>query len=184
MIFNLDQTPDDKPLLLLDVDGVINVFNHNHNSRLYLRHTAHTNQGSFRLKIRTDLKDHLAKLAEHYHLVWCTMWDEEANEHIGPLVGLPSLPYLPVSGHQKGVVYAENNRQLHRKVPSIVARVDDRRFAWVDDELSLADHAWADRRSLAVPTHVEKTDERQGLIDHQVKRLVVWAQSLKEDKEA
>lgn len=182
-VFNNEDTPEDKPLLLLDVDGVINVFNGS--QRGYIMHRATVGHGTFPLKIRTEMSVWLEKLSEHFHLVWCTMWNDEANTHIGPVVGLPVLPYVPVYGRYRGAVYAESDRLLHPKVHAIKEHVPGRAFAWVDDEISRRDLLWAENRSKAfAPTHLEKTDERQGLIDHQVKRLVTWAMSLKEKSEA
>lgn len=40
----------------------------------------------------------LLQLAEETNseLVWCTFWENDANEHIGPLIGLPELPVAPL----------------------------------------------------------------------------------------
>jgi hypothetical protein len=41
----------------------------------------------------------LLQLAQDFdcELVWCTTWQDQANEHIAPLVGLPELPFIPLT---------------------------------------------------------------------------------------
>ena len=69
-------------------------------------------------------------LALPFELIWATTWEEEANEFIAPLVGLPALPCIAW----------QQPRPVPRgrgcwKTPEVVAWAGGRPFAWVDDEV-------------------------------------------------
>lgn len=71
-------------------------------------------------------------------LVWATAWMHDANEVIGPLLGLPPLPVadLPDAPLEDPV------DTLHWKTKALVETADGRPFVWVDDEIADIDRAW------------------------------------------
>lgn len=169
MILEESMLTPGRPALLLDVDGVINLFNQSHNSDRYERHQV----GPYPIKFRRTIGSTLLALGEHFTLVWCTMWDDLANTELAPLLGTPAFPYIPCwdNAHECS---AESN--LHHKVAMIELHMGDHPFAWVDDEITGHDHSWALLRTGKVaPTTLVKTDGRVGLEDHQVNKLMVWA---------
>lgn len=171
-----DLPPDPRPLLLLDVDGVINVFNRSQNHKLYSYHRVEVSNGIFKVQMRRDLKDWLFELTGHFVPVWCTMWREEANTFLAPLLELPDLPVIECK-------YSEQGRpdKCHDKITDIEVEVGDRPFAWVDDEITTADEAWAFLRTQSgFPTKVMKTDERMGLQRFHVDRLIAWAKEVRD----
>jgi len=81
-----------KPLLLVDVDGVISLFGFTPDERP---------AGSFLTVdgilhyLSAAAGEHLRRLSARYELVWCTGWEEKADEHLPHLLGLPAgLPFL------------------------------------------------------------------------------------------
>src|SRR5947209_10020963 len=74
-----------KPLLLIDVDGVISLFGFD---------PARPPPGRFALVdgiahfLSATAGAHLRELAADYELVWCTGWEEKANEHLPLALGL------------------------------------------------------------------------------------------------
>ena len=81
-----------RPLLLVDVDGVISLFGFVH---------ASPPSGHYQLVdgithfLSGAAADHLRRLSEDYELVWCTGWEEKANEYLPLALGLPAqLPHL------------------------------------------------------------------------------------------
>lgn len=174
LILDVKKLSYDKPLLLIDVDGVLNAINTNQGSRVYNIFKA----GPFTIRFRHELGDWLKRLSEHFHLIWATMWDAEANTELAPRLGLPHLPYIPCWDAQD--VYVEwNGHRLHTKVPCIEKLVEDWPFAWIDDTLTRGDLLWAEwrERNLA-PTHLLKIDPRMGLLEHHVNKLIGWAKEV------
>lgn len=157
-----------KPILLVDVDGVISLFGFTSSDRP--AGTWLIVDGSPHL-ISSAAAEHLQALGEDFELVWCTGWEEKANEYLPGLLGLPSdLPFLsfdlnPGRGH------------AHWKLAAIEAYAGpDRALAWVDDALNEACHAWASER--AAPTLLVETLPEIGLGDRDVAALVGWARGL------
>jgi hypothetical protein len=68
-----------KPLLLVDVDGVISLFGFSSDSRPA---GAWMNVDGIRHRISATAGAHLQALAATFDLVWCTGWEEKANEHL------------------------------------------------------------------------------------------------------
>jgi hypothetical protein len=102
-------------------------------------------------------------------LVWATTWLEEANEVVGPIVGLPKLPVLgwpdtPVE---------EGPRGLHWKTRPLVAWAGGRPFIWVDDEIRAMDRQWvaADHPG---PALLHRVNPAKGLEDADFAVLADW----------
>jgi Swiss Army Knife RNA repair-like protein len=90
-------------------------------------------------------------------LVWATRWMAEANEVLGPRLGLPGLPLLD---------WSEDGEELppgvHGKTPALVRWAAGRPFVWLDDEIFDADRRWiAAHHAGAVLAH--RVDPRSGL---------------------
>lgn len=175
-VLDLSAIPDDgRPLLLIDVDGVLNIFNGSQNRKLYVEHQV----GPYRIKFRIGMSDWLVELVDHFIPVWCTMWDDSANLDLCPLLDWPSLPYIPCADTRDNAVEWGGNL-LHSKVDPITRHVGDRPFVWIDDEVGKHDFAWATARDRHVaPTQLIKTDDRVGLERHHVNRLIKWAELIK-----
>jgi hypothetical protein len=139
-----------QPLILIDVDGVLNIYPRRA-SQLgtpWIDAKCRVAGWSLRVTLNPDHGPMLLALAEKHdaQLVWATTWERDANREISPLVGLPTD--LPVIG-------VERDRQMlgspvpgvMRKVPYVADYVGGRPFVWFDDDLSprdgeyLADHA-------------------------------------------
>lgn len=167
---------DPRPWLLLDVDGVLNIFNGSQNQTLYSRHAITLPNGIFKIKMRRDLKIWLLELTDHFVPVWCTMWNDEANTYLCDLLGMPELPVIPCSYDGTEDPYC------HAKVRSIREHVPaDRALAWVDDEINQYDEDWGIVRDITTPTKLIWTDERQGLQRHHVDKLIAWSKGVLSD---
>ncbi len=103
--------------------------------------------------------EHLRALADEFELVWCTGWEEKANEYLPFALGLPSaLPH---------VVLDEVNRS-HWKIPAIDRFAGSSRpLAWIDDAHDEATAEWAAARS--GPTLLIPTDPAVGLTAEHVR---------------
>lgn len=111
----------------------------------------------------------LGELSGAFELVWCSGWEERANEHLPQLVGLGPLPHLSFSRPLAGAASA-----AHWKLAAIDAYAGpDRPLAWVDDAFNPACHEWAARR--AGPTLLIETLPAEGFTAAQARALRAWA---------
>ena len=157
-----------KPILFVDVDGVISLFGFPHGGeppgRLHLvEGIAHC--------LGHGCGDRLRSLEERFELVWATGWEEKANAHLPFLLELPfrDLPTLTFDGR------AEFGT-AHWKIDAIDEYAGDRPAAWIDDFLDEACHRWARERE--APTLLIHTDSAVGMTDEHVERLIAWADEL------
>ncbi|MCW2922101.1 MAG: hypothetical protein JWL76_1975 [Thermoleophilia bacterium] len=153
-----------RPLLLLDVDGVLSPT------------TAGIPPGYERIetdKYRVTLgKQHaewLRELGDLYELAWATSWGAAANAVYAPLLGLADLPVVPLPNPTSTPSW---------KLPHVSEWVSGRSVAWVDDELFDADFAWAKERD--EPTLLLRTRASVGLTEAEVIALRVFELDLRE----
>lgn len=157
----------DKPLLLLDIDGVFSLFGFDLDVRP--SGTWHTIDGTPHF-LSSSTAPHLQRLGRWFDAAWCSGWEERANDNLPALLGVPVLPYLsfdrnPGRGH------------AHWKLAAIEAHAGDRPLAWVDDALDAHCEAWARARETVSATLLVRTEPATGLTDEHVDALVAWAQS-------
>jgi hypothetical protein len=158
----------DKPLLLVDVDGVISLFGFD---------PAGAPPGRFEMVdgiahfLSATAGGHLRTLAAEFELVWCTGWEEKANDYLPRALGLPGpLPHL-VFDRDVG------RDRAHWKLASIDDYAGaERALAWLDDAHGGECEQWAAART--APTLLVSTDPVVGLTDAHVERLLEWARSL------
>jgi len=160
----LEQAGADRPVLAVDVDGVISLFgfdvplNEAPGELHLIDGMAHC--------ISRAAGERLVRLSQHYDLIWATGWEERANEYLPLLLGLPGeLPYLTFGGNARFGT-------AHWKVDAIDAYAGDRPVAWIDDSLDETCREWARQRP--APTLLLETDPRRGLEEVHVDALTAW----------
>ncbi len=152
-----------KPVLFLDIDGVISLWGFPPDERP--QGAFHNVDGVVHF-LSAAAGEHLRALGERYELVWCSGWEEKGNEYLPRALGLPGpLPFLsfdrnPGRGH------------AHWKLAAIEAYAGNRPLAWVDDAHDNACHAWA--RTRQAPTLLVATEPSAGMTAAHVERLVRW----------
>jgi HAD domain in Swiss Army Knife RNA repair proteins len=173
---------DSRPLLMVDIDGVVSLFGAPDASPGREMPTAppaggaiegafHSIEGIPHF-LSSTAAAHLLALAALFELVWASGWEEKANEHLPHLLGLPrSLPFLRFARGGGG-----RGTQAHWKLESVEAYAGDRPLAWVDDAFNPACHAWAQARR--EPTLLVTTRPEQGLTSREAELLVRWAQGI------
>jgi hypothetical protein len=156
-----------KPLLLVDVDGVISLWGFDMDRRPGGAYHSVDGLPHF---LSQEAGEHLLVLSDAYDLVWCTGWEERANEHLPALLGLPGpLPFLSFDRH----VQTGTTMPGHWKLGAIDAYARDRPVAWIDDVFNDACHEWARARS--APTLLVETTPDEGLVSRHAAELSAWA---------
>ncbi|MFJ8863782.1 hypothetical protein ACIRD8_35910 [Streptomyces sp. NPDC102451] len=171
---------DGRPLLLLDVDGPLNPYAAAPQKRPAgcsthrMRPTGWENPWDKPLRVWLNHGHGADLLALPFELVWATTWKNEANDWIGPHLGLPTLPFVDWPS-----MTPQRNAQLHWKTRLLVAYVKGRPFAWVDDELSPEDREWVQRNHDA-PALLHWVSPRLGLQPEDFSALSRWAAELEQ----
>ncbi|MFI5004430.1 MAG: HAD domain-containing protein [Solirubrobacterales bacterium] len=190
------ETPPPKPLLMVDIDGVLSLFG-------FPPHAPPEGSLHFVEGIPHFLSPaaarHLLALVSLFELVWCSGWEEKADEHLPHLLGLPrGLPHLsferraradgagaagataggpPADGTRAaGGAAASKSLHGHWKLAAIDAYAGARPLAWIDDCIDAACHAWA--RERGAPTLLVQTSPELGLTEREAAQLRAWAHAL------
>jgi hypothetical protein len=156
-----------RPVLFIDVDGVISLFGFPAHTRPAGRFEIVDGIAHF---LSATAGEHLRRLAGCFEPVWCTGWEEKANEYLPHALGLDGpYPFL---------MFARNpgRRHAHWKLDAIEAYARERPLAWIDDAHDDVCTAWAAARE--APTLLVTTEPAVGMTDAEVERLVAWAGDL------
>ncbi|MEV2222641.1 HAD domain-containing protein [Nocardia vinacea] len=144
-----------RPLLFLDVDGPLNPFDAKRTQRPagYETHRLlppswqarqremypYRRVKPLRLWLNPAHGPALIALAGRFDLVWATTWEHEANQYIGPVIGLPRLPVVEWQTDKK---FGPDGTFF--KTAELVAYAAGRPFAWVDDDITASDRRWVE----------------------------------------
>ncbi len=168
----------DKPLLMVDIDGVISLFGFagqapwgphpgDAEQPTTLDGSFHTIDGIPHFLSHTAAA-HLLNLAADFDLVWASGWEEKAEEYLPRLLGLPAgLPFLRFER-------SPGRGNAHWKLAAIDAYAGSQRaLAWIDDAFNDACHAWAHTRP--APTLLVQTAPDRGVTSTEASLLGSWA---------
>lgn len=180
-----------KPLLLVDVDGVLNPYMAKPHRRPagYVTHRLkpdswirqHPGKPEHRIKaLRVWLNpEHGPALqALPFELVWATTWEHDANEWIGWRAGLDRELNLPVI--EFGDQHVIRPDDTYVKTWTVVEYAAGRPFAWIDDQIGDADREYVARHHDG-PALLHWVDPRLGLLPQDFMALADWANKLTEE---
>jgi HAD domain in Swiss Army Knife RNA repair proteins len=155
----------EKPILFVDVDGVISLFGFTPSAE-ELPGRFHWIDGVAHC-IPDAVGERLIRLREAFELVWATGWEEKANEYLPFILKLESeFPCLLFEGQ---AVFGS----AHWKVDAIDRYAGERPAAWIDDNLDESCRRWAENRE--PPTLLIETASAVGMTDEHVDELLAWA---------
>lgn len=117
------------PLIAVDVDGVLN--REGSLEEGWYETPVRLGNATYVIRYNPEHGAKLTALAEETRaqLVWCTTWEQDANTHIGPLIGLPAaLPVVPLRAPKLSAGPGWT------KTASLVTYAGDRPWVWFDDD--------------------------------------------------
>lgn len=134
-----------KPLVFIDIDGVLNPEFSNKQARNqgFRSYSIMDYQSGWRYRVHLS-REHgrwLNSLTDIADLAWATTWNDQANIHISPKIGLLELPVAETMPHA-------NPKIRDHKLPGIFKMSKGRPFVWIDDNI--------------LPTDVSELDMYEG----------------------
>jgi hypothetical protein len=156
-----------KPILAVDIDGVISLFGFNE--------PPDKSEARFELVdgmvhcISLVAGERLRRLGEQYELIWASGWEAKANDYLPNILGVPELPFLEFDG-------AARFGSAHWKLAPLDEYAKGRPMAWIDDSFDDSCYEWARHRD--EPTLLVPTEPHLGLEEVQVEALTAWASGL------
>ena len=120
--------------------------------------------GSYEVIWSQQHRDRLFQLSREFQLVWATTWEHSANESMSPILELGQL----------AVIEFDRGTGDTWKLPSVQEFIGNRPAAWIDDDLYLDAHNWAEQRE--VPTLLIRTSSSVELTKEHVDQLETFAE--------
>jgi hypothetical protein len=157
----------EKPLLFVDIDGVISLFGF---ARDACPPGTWLNVDGVPHLISGTASGHLQALGRTFDLVWCSGWEDKADEHLVHALALPVRPPFLTFGQPPGAA--------HWKLDAVDRHAAERPLAWIDDTFDDSCRAWAAARR--APTLLVATDPAVGIAEDHVAALERWARRLPE----
>jgi hypothetical protein len=122
---------DDRPVWLLDIDGVINAYAYEYRSRAVWDKVAKKELFPYSLWVADGLVEFINKMhsSNTVEMRWCTTWGNNANEHFAPLFGLPEFVVcdMPEMHPQR------TPDQSWKQVRAREILTEGRRLIWTED---------------------------------------------------
>ena len=156
----------ERPLLLVDVDGVISLFG----TDVDRGGCVGTLVEGIPHFLSRRAAAALAEVAPRFECVWCTGWEDRAGSHLPQLLELP--------GGWEHVVFSDRPEDAaHWKLRAIDAFAGrERPAAWIDDAHDEHCRRWAAERP--GPTLLVTTSPAEGMTETHAEALVRWAEAL------
>ena len=163
-----------RPLLAVDVDGVISLFGIDEPPRREVAKFELIDGMMHCISLAEG--DRLRRLQKQYDLVWATGWEERANEVLPEILGLPELDVIRFDG-------AARWGTADWKVAPLEEKAAGRPLAWIDDSFDETCYLWArERQASGIPTLLVPTESQLGLEEAHAEALSAWASGLARDQ--
>jgi hypothetical protein len=170
--------------LLIDVDGVLIPFpdSEGNGPATHVRHsvvpTGYDAGSPVPIWLNPTHGLMLAELISELPLtpVWCTSWRGDASPLIGAKLGLEAFPHVELA--RQDITTSHPNGYLWKR-DDVSAWLGTAQAVWIDDDFTVADHAWAAARTaVGIPTLLVQPDPRVGLLPAHLEAIRSWMAEL------
>ena len=161
-----------RPILAVDVDGVISLFGFDQPPPPTEARYQLVDGMLHCISLRAG--ERLQRLSEHFELIWATGWEEKANFYLPIMLGIAELPHLSFDG-------AARFGSAHWKLGPLDEYGRGRAMAWLDDNFDESCYRWARERD--EPTLLVPTEPAIGLQEVETEALIAWGRSLAAEDE-
>lgn len=159
----------DRPILAVDVDGVVCPFGEDVDAGgVAFRHELV--DGMMRC-VSLGAGDSLLRLSAHFDLLWASGWEERAGKWLNDILALPRMPHLRFGG-------AARFGSAGWKLAALEDYACGRPLAWVDDCIEARCRNWAEARP--EPTLLLSTEPSRGLERSHEEQLLRWGAALRQ----
>lgn len=170
-----------KPLLLLDIDGVLNAFP----PRAGKEYSRLTIDG-YPIHLHHEAPAMVSALEQAFEIVWFTLWNHRAAPGFGPHVGLRDVEHLTTSWERgweaaaaAGYGDPEIRQLMYAKTPLLPGLVDPQRpWVWIDDAHTRWDQEYLETAGLDPRDfRLIGTEAEVGLTWEHVQRAIGFARA-------
>lgn len=155
-----------RPLLLVDIDGVLNPYAAMECPDGYGEYQLFPND-PYLHRLCALHGQWLRELTDAFEVVWASAWGCVAHEKLGSILGVEEFPFVPMPP----IPFPPAE-----KVPAIGTYALGRGLAWLDDAIGPEARAWAAGRG--EPTLLVCIDPAVGLQRADVDHLLAWSRDL------
>ena len=181
-----------KPLFLLDIDGVLNLmdawirtgkpwWDTKGRMRWSLTAPSHLDEvrvEGYNLLLHPEHPEMIAQIEDRFECVWATMWQDRAWK-VGEKVGFGvDWDYIDFDSYQPTQTFGRmtGNGVGNHKDAGIKDVLGSRPGIWVDDDMTPAQRAWAQRRTEAgIPTLFIQPDPKFGMTRAHFEQIMAFA---------
>ncbi len=160
-----------KPLLMLDIDGVLNFF-----GPMTSPYHRETQISQYRIRLDRRHPLWLVDLEKGFDIVWATMWQDMAPGVFAPFFGWgEETDYIDFDKHAE-----PGARHIGAlKLPGIIHTAGDRPILWIDDDGGEKKvQQWAKARNRIIPTKVIVPNGDTGFTKMHLNECFAFARSL------
>lgn len=128
----------------------------------------------FRIRYSLKMVKRIREVFKDCEIVWLTTWQDFANLHIGPLVGLPELHTLheDVEGTWNSTIWWKS-----RAAEAFVMK-RGQPFVWIDDDLNHESFGLRWLKQCGLPYFLVSPDTRVGLTPSQLDIADRWVKAV------
>lgn len=163
-----------KKAILLDVDGPLNPFSAKIPPEGYQTHRMNPDSWHGTKALRVLLNPLHGRWLTNLgaEIIWATMWEHDANEWIGPHIGLPKLEVIEWPDRQR-----YDPRNLHYKTKTIGTWMNENRpgieFTWIDDEVTKRDLKYLNEECYGLASTMQ-ISPKFGIRSDDIQMLEYW----------